>query len=119
MIYKLANDTDMYSLPPMDEKTWDTLFEFAKILSSEYGRERNVDTDDGGYVLYATHGTTAEEVRTWFDYTKWQVEYVNRTYGDPPVCSALYLLSNDFGVVIVMSIDDAPPEIRSEFEEGY
>ena len=33
MIYKLANDTDMYSLPPMDEKTWDTLFEFTKILS--------------------------------------------------------------------------------------
>lgn len=119
MIYKLANDTDLYTLPPMDEKTWDTLLMFTQILSTEYGRNRNVDTDDGGYVLYATPGTSAEEVKAWFDYTKWQAEYVDRICGEPPVCAALYLLSNDYGVVIVMSIDDAPPEISSEFEEGY
>jgi hypothetical protein len=48
------------------------------------------------------------------------MEYVNRTLeSQPPICTALYLLNNEFAVVLVMSIADAPKEITDEFEEGY
>ena len=120
MVYKLANISDLDNLPSVDQKTWDTLYEFTKVLTYEYGADRNIDEDDGGYVLYATPGTTSEEVKAWFDYTAHPVEYVNRELKtSPPICSAIHILHNDYVVVIVMSIADAPPEISDYFEEGY
>ena len=120
MVYKLGNVTDLESLPPMDEVTYGTLFEFTSVLTNEYGADRNIDQDDGGFVLYATPGTDAEEVKAMFDYSAHTIEYVNRTLqAEPPICSALYILNNDFTVVIVMSISDSPKEITDNFEEGY
>ena len=66
------------------------------------------------------HGYTAKEVKAMFDYSAHTIEYVNRTLqADPPICSALFLLNNDYAVVIVMSIADASKEITDNFEEGY
>ena len=120
MVYKLGNLKDLESLPPMDKVTYSTLFEFTSVLTNEYGADRNIDQDDGGFVLYATPGTKAEEVKAMFDYSAHTIEYVNRTLqAEPPICSALYLIGNNFGVVIVMSINDAPKAISDNFEEGY
>ena len=120
MVYKLGNLKDLESLPPMDEVTYSTLFEFTSVLTNEYGADRDINNDDGGYVLYATPGTDAEEVKVMFDYSAHTIEYVNRTLqADPPICSALFLLNNDYAVVIVMSIADASKEITDNFEEGY
>lgn len=120
MVYKLGNLKDLKSLPAMDKVTYGTLFEFLNVLSNEYGEDRNIDNDDGGYVLYATPGTSPEEIKTVFDFSAHTIEYVNRTLqAEPPICSALFLIGNDFAVVIVMSIADAPKEITDNFEEGY
>ena len=120
MVYKLGNLKDLKSLPAMDKVTHGTLFEFLNVLSNEYGEDRNIDNDDGGYVLYATPGTSPEEIKTVFDFSAHTIEYVNRTLqAEPPICSALFLIGNDFAVVIVMSIADAPKEITDNFEEGY
>jgi hypothetical protein len=120
MVYKLGNVSDLAMLPPMDEATYNVLHELTGVLTYQYGADREVDCDDGGYVLYAVPGTTPDEVREKFDYSKHLMEYVNRTLeSQPPVCTALYLLNNEFAVVLVMSIADAPKEITDEFEEGY
>lgn len=120
MVYKLGNLKDLKSLPAMDKVTYGTLFELISVLSYEYGEDRNIDNDDGGYVLYATPGTSPEEIKTVFDFSAHTIEYVNRTLqAEPPICSALFLIGNDFAVVIVMSIADAPKEITDNFEEGY
>lgn len=89
------------------------VYHYAMILTYEYGAGRNVDTDDGGYILYATMGTTAAEIKTFFDYAQNLIEDVN-VQGS--FCSALYILSSDYGVVIVTSLADAPPEILKEIE---
>ena len=114
MVYKLGNYTDMQSLPALDLKTEEILFSYTSVLSYEYGEDRNVDEDDGGFVLYAPPGTDCEEIKAYFDYSKYILEYVD-VFDE--VCSALYLLSNDYGVVIVMSIVDAPDEIKKEMDE--
>lgn len=51
MVYKLGNLKDLKSLPAMDKVTYGTLFELVSVLSYEYGEDRNIDNDDGGYVL--------------------------------------------------------------------
>ena len=120
MIYKLGNVTDLESLPMLDPRTYANLYELTSILSSEYGDQRDIDHDDGGYVLFVPPGTDPEEVKAVFDYSAHPVEYVNRTFrAEPPICTAFFLLNNEFTVTIVMSITDAPAEIAEAFEEGF
>ena len=113
MIYKIGNLADLESLPFADDTTLEILYHHAKILSTEYGENRNVDNSDGGYVLYAVPGTSNAELKAFFDVSKHTPEYVN-TYGS--LCEAVYLLNNDFAVVIVMSTADAPTEILKEID---
>lgn len=120
MVYKLANVADMDMLPQLEQKTWDILYEYTSVLTNEYGASRNVDTDDGGYVLYATPGAAAEEIKERFDFSTAELEYVNRyPWTSPPICGAMYILHNEYVVVIVMSIADAPAEFVEAFEEGH
>ena len=116
MVYMLGNYTDMQSLPGLDLKTEEILFSYTSVLSYEYGEDRNVDEADGGFVLYAPPGTDCEELKAYFDYTKHIPEYADR-YGS--ICVAMYIIHNEYAVVIVMSIADAPEEITKEFVEGY
>lgn len=120
MVHKLGHIADLEKLTITDSVTRDNLFEFLKVLDYEYGFDRNVDTSDGGYVLYCEDGTTMEELQSFFCYPAYTVEYVNRCLdASPPICCAMYLLNNEYAVVIVMSIADAPAEITDTFEKGY
>ena len=120
MVYKLANVGDIQNIPVPDQRTYNVLYELTSVLTNEYGTGRDVDADDGGYVLYAVPGTPCEEVKAWFDYTAHPIEYVNRELkAVSPLCIAMYILSNEYAVVIVMSIADAPKEITEAFEDGY
>ena len=112
-VYKIGNITDLDGIPIANANALTTISRYASILSEEYGTNRNINTDDGGYILYAMPNATGEDIKAYFDYTRHTVEYVDKI-GD--ICSALYLLSNDYGVVIVMLIADAPPEILEEME---
>ena len=113
MVYKIGNLSDLDTLPLIDDTALELLYNHAKVLSTEYGKQRNLDASDGGFVLYATPGTKAEEVKACLDYSKHTPECVN-AYGK--LCEAVYLLDNDYGVVIVMSIADAPSEILNEID---
>lgn len=120
MVYKLANVSDLTAIPNMKPRTEAVLRELTSVLTYEYGADRAVDTADGGYVLYATPGTPVEEIKVYFDYSTHCIEYVNRDLkAEPPLCIAFYFLTNEYSVTIVMSIDDAPPEISAEYQEGY
>ena len=120
MVYKLGNVSDLDGLPPIDKKTWDILHEYTSVLTNEYGEGRDVDTDDGGYVLYVTPETAAEKIKEFFDYSEAELEYVDRyQWTSPPICGAMYILHNEYAVVIVMSINEVPPEISEAFEEGH
>lgn len=112
MVYKLGNISDMASLPSLDENTYRNIYEFVSVLTYEYGSDRDIDSS-GGYVLYATEGTDAEEIKHYFDFSHNIVEYVNRS-GD--IICAMYILNDDYAVVIIMSIDDVPAEIAQEID---
>ena len=113
MVYKIGNISDLESIVITDENAYALLSQYAKLLSYEYGEDRNVDTDDGGYVLYATPGTKSEDIKAYFDYSKHTVESVDR-FGSLVV--AMYILHNEYVVLIVMSEADAPAEIIKEID---
>ena len=111
MVYKIGNISDLENIPITDGKTFELLYHYAKVLTHEYGQKRNVDTDDGGYILYCPKETNAEEIKAYFDYTKHTVESVDR-FGS--LISAMYILHNEFVITIIMSADDAPIELIKE-----
>ena len=116
MVYKIANVIDMAELPPLDRNTWGSVYENARILTNEYGEFRNIDYDDGGYILCVAYGTPAEELKQRFDYTKFCPEYVYRSETEPKVITAGYLLNNEFVVIIVIHESDCPAEILKELQ---
>lgn len=111
MIYKIGTIDDMRKIVFDSEDARELTYHYARILTYEYGADRNIDTDDGGYILYGTSGTTAEAIKSFFDYTQYEAELVHQQ-GD--TCSALFILSSDYGVVIITSLADTPPEILKE-----
>ena len=111
MVYKIGNVSDLAKIPIVSDKAKEILYHFAKVLTTEYGENRNIDTDDGGYILYALPGTDVKEIKDRFDYSQNTLEY-GEAFED--VCYAVYILSADYGVVIVMSTSDIPEEILKE-----
>lgn len=113
MIYKLGNVTDLVRLPSVEREVGDILLGYLSVLSEKYGSNRNVDCDDGGYVLYVADGTAPEELRQVFDYTDYPAEWV-KLRGE--LCEALYLLNNEYAVIMVMLAAAAPAEILVQME---
>lgn len=118
MIYKLANPKDVDKIFGIDEPTRNTLLKYTKILSEEYGEDRDVDKDYGGYVLYVPLGTPHQDLKDIFDYTGYCVECVEYIeHSNPTMCVAVYVTSCDYGVVIVISPNDMPDEMREAMDE--
>ena len=120
MIHRIGNVKDVDKICNIDEMTRNTLLKYARILTEEYGVERDVDHDYGGYILYVPFGTPYEELKAMFDYTDYSVEYVEYIeHSEPTMCVAVYITSSDYGVVIVMSLNDMPDEIRKHLDESF
>ena len=113
MIYKIGNIADMKNLPPLEKNFEIFLTNCAKSLTAIYGADRNVDNDDGGYLLYVEKGTPHDEIKKCFDYATHTLEYANVFY---EVACVTYLLNNEFAVTLVMYADNLPKEIEKELE---
>ena len=113
MVYKIGNLADLETLPLIDDTAMELLHHHASILSHEYGENRDVNENDGGYILFAPLGADSQEIKAYFDFSAHAPECVN-TYG--ALCEMIYLLNNDFAVVIIMPTNDAPTEILKEID---
>ena len=108
MVYKIANIADLSNVESADEEAMSILSYYANALSTNYGEDRNIDYDDGGYILYCPKGTTNAEIKAYFDYTKYSLELLEVITS---LCVAHYVLNNDYVVTIILSADDIPEEM--------
>ena len=111
MVHKIGNTMDLENIPITDSTALRYVRFYAEILTDSYGADRNIDTDNGGYILYATPDTDIEEIKSFFDFTQHIAEHAE-ICGN--IYTAVYILSSDYGVVIVMSATDLPPEILNQ-----
>lgn len=100
-ILKNANETYHYRYKGWEEQVMVQVRAVLKVLDDEYGKDRNLHKDLGGFVLLCDSDTTADEVREtinlpyeeeWAD----EIETYDETY-----VMALYLLGSDYSVVTV------------------
>ena len=100
MVYKLGHEAEIGSLPFLiTGKLYDNLFEFLIVLDNEYGTDRDVERDDGGYVLFCTPGTTDSEIQRYFAFSGLVPDCVNSISHDPEYCASVYFLRDDYAVV--------------------
>lgn len=111
MIHKLGNVEDVKTIPNLCLGAKNAISKFTKILTEMYGSDRDVDHDMGGYVLYAEKGTSINELKNAFNYEENTFEYVQEFEDD--VVAAIYVISTEFAVVLVMHLDNAPDIIRN------
>ena len=109
MVYKLGTAADMSTLASavVPAAVRCALQEDLALLDREYGAERNIDQSDGGFLLYCTPGTKPHEVKTFFDPGKHVPEWAEPVRGEPAYTMALYLLTNDYAVELVVATQDA------------
>ena len=117
MIYKLGNVADMSKLPSMDDRLRSAILKNLEILDGNYGANRDVDKDDGGYVLFCEPGTTESEIQSYHDYIQYLPEFVHPVISNPPYIETLYLISNDFGIVLFTRYSDTPDDILEEMDD--
>ena len=102
MVNILRNVKETYRYKNWDEQVMVQVRAILAVLDEEYGENRNIQKDLGGYVLLCDSDTTAEEldevVNLSYDLYEWADEI--ETYNDTYVM-ALYLLSSDYSVVTV------------------
>ena len=110
MIYKIGNPEDIVNIPNIGETETKVITKFARILSDMYGSDRDIDNGYGGYILFAPKGTNHKEIKAVFNYEENLLEYAELHKGD--ICAAVYITSTEYGVVLIMSMDDVPDIIR-------
>lgn len=111
MIHKLGTMSDLMSLPSLNPNARKIIENDLAILDENYGSDRDIDNDYGGYVLYCDYGTKTEELKERFNYIEHTPEFVDLILG---YCHAVYVLSDEYAVSVIISIDDAPKEIKNE-----
>ena len=114
MVYKLGTLSELSKLPSMDEKICERIAENLGVLDDNYGSNRDVDKNNGGYVLYAEPETKDTEVLSWFDYEEYVPEYVDLIESEPKYYCSLYLISDDYGIVIFTALADTPESVTDE-----
>ena len=116
MIFKFGTlrDTNKISPQIISENVLEAIRNDLMILDREYGEERNIDNDDGGYILYCTADTTIEELRSTFDTREHVLEWAGKINSTPPYCIALYLMTNDYAIEVVMPLSKADADIQAE-----
>lgn len=114
MVYKLGNVSDMSKLPSIDEKIRKVILDNLNILDENYSKDRDINEDDGGYILYAEPKTTVNEVLSYFDYEEYLPEHVLQIDSTPSYCKSLYLTSDEFGIIILTAMNDTPEDILEE-----
>jgi len=110
MVYKLGTAEDMKMLPQLEPSLRDYIKYLLLVLDTEYGTDRDIENSDGGYVVFVTEDTPMNEIKEAFDYTRHTVEYVE--VGEA-YSTAVYLLNNEYTVMLIMPTEELPEELRN------
>ena len=85
------------------------------ILDAEYGESRNY-YESGGYSVIAETIEDIPSLKCIIDYEKHPCEWATKI-GRTGFVSALYILNNDFSIMVYLPQDIAPTEIITELED--
>ena len=111
MVYKIGTARELEDLPCVEPEVRKVIENDVAVLDRYYGEKRDIDNDDGGYVLYCSPGATEEELLSYFNYKAYVPEFVNPVKG---YLHAVFVLSNEYAISLIMAANDAPQKLKEE-----
>ncbi len=93
--------------------------DFVNILVSEYGEDRDIERDYGGFVAILDKLADIEELKEQFNYDLYNDSYEEidfiETYGKTYI-SVLYIQSSDFGINVMADKAILPIKLLNKWE---
>ena len=113
---KLIHVSDTPKISHLEEEVQTYALEALTILDEEYGTDRDPITDLGGYVAILENPEDIQELEELhnIDLTKnSSAEFVDFIYPErgPRYTASLFLLSSDYGIIIILPYNMTPKEI--------
>ena len=85
------------------------------ILDEEYGYDRNWELV-GGYSILAETAEDVAGIKQYVDYDRHPPEWVT-SIGYTKIISVLFILNNDFSIMVYMPQEIAPQSLLNELED--
>lgn len=92
------------------------LMRHTSILNREYGANRNC-LESGGYVLVAENTKDILSIKATIDYDTHPCEWAEAIGKKDEYVSALYLLNDDYAILVIVPTAAAPDAILRELED--
>ena len=116
MLYRVGTKKELCTSGcELPERVYTEVFQGLVVLDAEYGTERD-SLFVGGYSLIAEEYQDVAAAKNYVDYDRHPPEWVTRI-STTGYISALYIMNNDFSIVLYMPESIAPKSILSELEE--
>lgn len=117
MLYRIGTQKEIPALrSKLPEYAGKELSRCTAVLDIEYGAERNY-LQSGGYTLILEEEKDLAELRKTINYDTHPCEWATRIGEAGEYISALYLLNDDFSVVVLLPSAIAPDAILNDLED--
>jgi len=121
MLYKFGTKKEIEAIKgEIPDVLYQTALNIVKSLDENYGADRDVDEEDGGFVLVLENVQDIEEAADWhIRLDKDTHEHVNLVKcEDGDYINALYIMNNEFGMNVFLPKDIALKILLDDLE-GY
>jgi hypothetical protein len=94
--------------------------QMADILDENYGADRDIDNEDGGYILIINHPTDLITLVTDYQLNILDdgSEYVDEINTEPSYLSLLFIRNNEFAIALLMPKSFAPDIVLEDLNGG-
>lgn len=114
MLYRIGTEQEILGIPEgIPEAVRKKLHHVTSVLDDVYGRERNY-LCSGGYSLLGETKEDVEEIRKVINFEEHPCEWADKI-GE--YLSALYLMNDDYSIVVFIPIAVAPKTLLEELED--
>ncbi len=114
MFYRFGTTREVYNCTKLPAEVTNELIIGTSVLDSEYGDDRDY-LNVGGYSIVIEDIDDLPAVKAILDYDAHPCEWATRL-GKSGYLSALYIINDDFSIMLFMPIAIAPAVILNELE---
>ena len=116
MLYRIGHKKDVYSCGcKFHRRALQEVYAGLVILAEEYGPDRNWE-ESGGYAILVDAAEDLETLKAYVDYEKHPPEWVT-TISNTGITSSLFIMNNDFSIIVYMPKEILPQPLLSELED--
>ena len=116
MLYRIGHKKDVYSCGcKFHKRALSEIYTGLMILDEEYGYDRDWE-NSGGYSILAETAEDVAAIKQYIDYDKHAPEWVT-SISYTKIISALFILNNDYSIMVYMPQAVAPQSLLNELED--